>query len=344
VAKIPLIRKKQILNIIVQQYITTALPVASEAVQRNYDLGVSSATIRNDMASLEEEGFISRPHTSAGCIPLDKGYRLYVESLSSNVALSVDEQYQIRDTFNEVADEVERWLKLAATLMSRLAGNAALVTFPKAPKSKFRHLELVSLHDFLALLILVISEATLKQQLLTFDTPVTQDKLTAISNKLNAKYTGLTRTSIMSKKPGLAPDETQVSEVVLEIMAVEDKKEYEEPYLEGLRLMLSQPEFVKKERMLGVLELLEASDWLKNMLKKQTKYEKINVVIGQEGGNEALQDLSLVLSRYEAPNSEIGGTIGIIGPTRMDYQRAISTVAYIAETLSYLMSEVYRKN
>jgi len=187
-------------------------------LQRGFNLGVSSATIRNDMATLEEEGFISRPHTSAGCIPLPKGYRHYVESLTDSKGLSEEEQQQIRKLFMEASDEVDRWLRLAAAMISRLVGNAAVVSMPKANKSKFKHLELVSMHDFLGLLVLVLSEATLKQQLLTFNEPINQDQLTRIANKLNASYTGLTGAAISQMRLELSPEEKQVTDTVISIM------------------------------------------------------------------------------------------------------------------------------
>lgn len=333
-------RKKKILNIIIREYIATAIPVASEAIQRKYDLGVSPATVRNDMASLEEEGFITRPHTSAGCVPIDKGYRYYVQSIASDIELPVDEQYKIRDLFLEAAEEVEKWLKLAAALISHLVGNAALVTFPKAKESRFKHLELVSLNDFLALLILVFSEASLKQQMLTFPEPVTQDQLSAIANKLNEKYTGLSRSGISSKKISSTKQEKLVTDAILDIMAYENKIDFDESYMEGLRLMLSQPEFTNQEKTLRILELMEARNWLKFVIGRHIEEEKVNVIIGGESGEDTLKDLSLVYGRYGVP-SRIEGTIGVIGPTRMDYARAISTVAFISEMLTYMVGEVY---
>ena len=333
------IRKNKILNILVREYIDTATPVASEALLRSYALGVSSATIRNDMANLEEEGYITRPHTSAGCIPLDKGYRHYVESLPGNVELPPGEQANIRNHFIEAADELERLLKMAASLISRLAGNAAVVTYPRASESKFKHLELISLHDFLGLLILVFSETCLKQHLLNFTIPVTQDELSAIANKLNSKYVGLTRSGILAKKLDLTAEEKTVSEVITGIMAIEDAAEVDETYLEGLRLTLNQPEFVNKERVLHIVDLLEARGWLKNMLREKPSETTVKVVIGKESGNDSLKDLSLVLIHYGVPQ-KLSGTVGVIGPTRMDYQRTISTVVYISQILSYLMAEV----
>lgn len=332
-------RRGAILNIIIAEYITTALPVASETILRNYQLGVSSATIRNDMAYLEEAGYITRPHTSAGSVPLAKGYRHYVESLSKDLELPLEEQRHIRDSFNNVEEEVERWLKLAAAMMSRLVGNAALVTFPKSTKCRLKHLELVSLHEVLALLIMVISETVLKQQLLSFNQPVTQEQLTNIANKLNASYTGLTSTQIAAKQLGTTLEEQRITESVVDMMAAEDELEYHATYLEGLRLMLGQPEFIRKDRMLKIMEMMEARDWLKIMLHQQLKNTQIQVVIGEESHDEALKDLSIVLGHYGNPR-KVRGAIGVIGPTRMDYRRAISTVGYMSNVLSYMLAGV----
>ncbi len=336
-------RRRAILNIIVAEYITTALPVASETILRNYQLGVSSATIRNDMAYLEKEGYITKPHTSAGSMPLASGYRHYVESISKDIELPLEEQSRIRDSFHNVEEEVERWLKLAADLMSRLVGNAAVVTFPKAKQCRIKHLELVSLHEFLALLILVLSETVLKQQLLSFSQPVTQEQLTSVANKLNAGYAGLTSSQVSAKKFVSTSEEQRVTEAVVDMMATEDELEYHATYLEGLRLMLGQPEFIGKDRMLRIMELMEARDWLKTVLHRQLETERVQVVIGEESHDEALKDLSLVLCRYGIPK-RVRGTIGVIGPTRMDYRRAISTVGYMSDVLTYLLAGVCGKD
>jgi len=332
-------RRKAILNIIVAEYIATAMPVASETILRNYKLGVSSATIRNDMAYLEKEGYIAKPHTSAGSIPLAKGYRNYVESISKDIELPMEEQYHIRDSFHNVEEEVERWLKLAAALMSRLVGNAALVTFPKAKQCRLKHLELVSLHEYLALLILVLSETVLKQQLLPFSQPITQEQLNIITNKLNTNYAGLTSSQVLAKKSTVNSEEQRITDSVVDMMITEDELEYHATYLEGLRLMLGQPEFMGKDRMLRVMELMEARDWLKSVLHNQLENERVQVVIGEENRDESLKDLSLVLGRYGIPQ-KVKGAIGVIGPTRMDYRRAISTVGYMSDVLSYLLAGV----
>jgi heat-inducible transcriptional repressor len=334
-------RREAVLKIIVSEYIDTAVPVASETIFRNYKLGVSSATIRNDMVYLEEEGYIARPHTSAGSIPLDKGYRHYVESLTKKSELDVKEQYRIRKLFHEVEKEFEKWLKLAAAIAASLVKNAALVTLPKPRECRFKHLELVALQEFMSLMVLVLGEAILKRQLLSFEKPVTQERLAIMSNKLNAVFSGLTSSEILAKKSELTSEEVRVTEAVVDMMSAEDELEYEQPYLEGLRLMLGQPEFAEKDRMLSIMELMETKNWLSSAFGQRSGDFGVQVVIGEENPNATLRDLSLVFSRYGIPD-QIGGTIGIIGPTRMNYHRAISTVAYISGILSDLVSGVNR--
>jgi len=332
-------RREAVLKIIVSEYIDTAIPVASETIFRNYKLGVSPATIRNDMAFLEDEGYIARPHTSAGSIPLDRGYRHYVESLTKKPELSVQEQDRIRKLFIEVEKEFEEWLKLAAVIAASLAKNAALVTLPKPRQCRFKHLELVALQESMALMVLVLSQAILKRQLLSFTVPMTQERLATLSNKLNAVLAGLTSSEILARKPGLLSDEALVVDAVVNMMAAEDELEYEQPYLEGLRVMLGQPEFAEKDRMLGIMEFMETRDWLSLAFGRRSDDVGVQVVIGEENRNATLHDLSLVFSRYGIPD-QIGGTIGIIGPTRMNYSRAISTVGYISRVLSDLVARV----
>ena len=334
-------RREAVLGIIVGEYIATAAPVASETISRNYQLGVSPATIRNDMAYLEEIGYITRPYTSAGTMPLDRGYRYYVESLTKNVRLPRDEQAHIRNLFNEVEDGFDRWLKLAADLMARLVRNAALVTFPKSSHCQFKHVELVAVHEFLALLILVLSNAVLRRQLLHFNKPMNQEQLTSLANRLNSAYSGLTSSEISTKKLEFLPEQEWIAENIVDIMIAEDETEKDEPYLEGLRLMFGQPEFAQKDRMLDILELMEAKDWFSSALSQRSSDEGVQIVIGEENQTEALRDLSMVFSRYGVPQ-QLGGTIAVIGPTRMDYQRAISTVGYVSELLSALIAGVCR--
>ncbi|RPJ61209.1 MAG: heat-inducible transcription repressor HrcA [Dehalococcoidia bacterium] len=336
-------RRDDVLKIIVSEYIVTASPVASEMILRHHSLGVSPATIRNDMASLEEEGYIKRPYTSSGGVPLDKGYRFYVETLSQNVGLPGDDQKRIRNMLDTSVDEYDQLLKIAATTMAQLVGNAAIITFPKSSESRFRHLELVEMHEYMAMLVLILSNAVLRRQTLSCDAPVAQELLNEVAARFNREYAGQTRNQIVAKKKNLNPLELKVLNTVTDIMVSEDSIEYSNTYLEGVRLMLGQPEFVQRERMLGVLELMEAKGWLKHLTDWQITDDGVKVIIGEENAETSLHDLSIVLSSYGVPE-QVRGTVGVIGPKRMDYRKAISAVNYISSLLSELVARVCKND
>ena len=184
-------RTETILKSIVGQYIARAAPVPSQSLMRDYGLEVSSATIRNEMARLERDGYITRPHPSAGGVPSNRGYRYYVESLE-DVELPLTQQYLVDHVFHQVETKLEEWLRLAATLLAHLTHNMAMVVMPRATRCQFKHLELVSLQPSTALLILVMHGARLRQQLVSFDQDITQAQLTAISNKLTGETYAVT--------------------------------------------------------------------------------------------------------------------------------------------------------
>lgn len=333
------LRTDTILKSIVRQYIAGAVPVSSQRIIEECKLNVSSATIRNEMAYLEQEGYIIRSHHSAGSTPSDKGYRHYVDSLQ-NINLPLSEQRLISHLFHQVERKLEEWLSLTATLLAQLAENIAIVTTPKPADCQFKHLELVSLQELLGLVILVLRGVKVKQQLITFDEAMSQAKLTAIANKLNTVYSGLPRSQIMAKEIELSLAEQQITDCLENIMRVEDEREYETPYLEGWHFMFNQPEFAQSHKMLALMELVEQRNLLKAIIPAQPAGRGVQVIIGKENKTAAIHDYSIVLNRYGLPNEAIG-TIGIVGPTRMPYSRAISTVDYLSSVLSGLATELY---
>ncbi len=332
-------RTGTILRSIVEQYIVKATPVSSQGIINDYELGVSTATIRNEMAHLEQESYIIRPHPSAGSIPSDKGYRYYVETLM-DIQLPLAEQRLVNHLFHQVEGELEEWLNLAATLIAQLVQNVAIVTMPKPVACQFKHLELVALHDSLALLILVLRSAKAKQQLITFAQVILQSELTTIADKLNATYSGLTNSQILAKGTGLSSTEQQATDCLLKVMKAEDDQEYEEPYLDGLHFIFNQPEFTHSHRMLSLMELVEHRNLLRSIVPSGLTNQGVQVVIGKENKAEAIHDYSVVISQYGLLQEAVG-TIGVVGPTRMPYARAISTVDYLSSVLSRLMAELY---
>jgi len=335
-------RTGQILNSIVKQYIVRAVPVPSQTIARVSSIRVSSATVRNEMAHLEQEGYIIRPHTSAGSIPSDKGYRYYVESLE-DLYLPPAEQRMISHLFHQVESEVAEWLSLAATLLAQMVQNVAIVTVPKPSASKFKHLELVALQDSVALIVLVLHGAKLKQRLINFDRVVPQNELTRIANRLNDEYADLTSQQITARELVLTPAEQEVTHYLREMMQSEDEEEYEEPYLDGWHFMLSQPEFVQGRHILSLMELAEQRSLLKNIVPERLEGKRVQVIIGKENKDKAFHNYSIVISRYGIPEEAVG-TVGVVGPTRMPYAHTISTVGYLSLVLSQLMAGLYGRD
>ena len=331
-------RRETVLKVIIEDYITRATPVASTAIVGKYGLKVSPATIRNDTAYLEREGYVIHPHHSAGTIPTDKAYRYYVELIGGEIELPRVEQYLLHQISQEAKEELEQWLRMAAALLARLVRNLVVITTPKAVRCRLRHLDLVALQDFMALLIVVLHEAKVRRQVLSFSRKVSQDELSKLANKLTSVYVGMSSSEILAKREGLSSAEKQISESLVEIMAAQDKLDYGEPYLEGLRLLLSQPEFSNSPRMLGILEVLEGLDWLRNIFGQESNKGGIKVVIGEENPEPALQDLSLLASQYGVPD-KASGIVGVIGPKRMDYAKAISSLNCLSALLSNSVAE-----
>ena len=332
-------RSETILNLIVSKYIDQAVPVSSQSIAQEPALGVSSATIRNEMSHLENEGYIIRAHHSAGSVPSDKGYRFHVESLK-DISLSESEQRLFSHLFHQVERDLEKWLSLAATLLAQQAQNMAVITTPRPAGCRFKHMELLSLQDTTALMVLVLHGARVKEQLITFDETVPQSSLTIIANKLNAAFSGLNREQIMEKESEFSPAEEQIKDVLSRMMQDEDEQEYEEPYLDGFHFMLSQPEFTRSDRMRGLMELVEKRCLIKTLLPKDLESHKVTVTIGMENEDETFHNYSIVTSKYGISN-EAAGTVSVLGPTRMPYAHTITTVNYLSKILRELMSGLY---
>jgi heat-inducible transcriptional repressor len=333
------VRSGKILNYIVRQYIEQAVPVPSQDIADRTNLGVSAATIRNEMALLEKEGYLIRPYTSAGCIPSDSGYRHYVESIQS-IALPPEEQHLISHTFHQVEREVETWASLTATLLARLVQNMAVVSLPKSSGCKLKHVEFIAVHDTQALAVVVLDGAKVKQKLVNFSEAVNQATLSVISGKMNIAFEGLTAGEITNKRREQSPLEKQAAGYLVEIMQSEDKQEYQDPYLEGWHFILTQPEFAHSDRMQALMELVEGRGLLKVIIPVSLSQHGVHVIIGKENQYEAIKNCSVVICRY-GYHEAATGTIAVVGPTRMPYTRTIPTVYYLSTILTRLVANLY---
>ncbi|HKZ50803.1 MAG TPA: heat-inducible transcriptional repressor HrcA [Dehalococcoidia bacterium] len=331
-------RRARLLRLIIDEYITAAQPVGSQALADKYRLALSPATIRNEMALLEDEGYVTHPHTSAGRVPSDKGYRYYVESLMPEEELPEEEQSALRREFRRRAREREDSLRLAAAVLAQLAYNLALVTGPLGPPVRFRYVHLVLLQDLLALMILVLQQAHLRQHLFPLSTAVTQEEMEMAANKLNHLFQGLSAAEIRGRSWEISPLEEQVAYSVLGVMEEEETGGSAEPYVQGLRHVLSQPEFIQNaDKVLHILELLDQPDLARTIPLSSIGGERVTVIIGSENRHEAIRDCSLIIGRYGEPGG-MRGTLVVLGPTRMRYSRTIAAVRYIAALLSEMAS------
>ena len=335
-------RQQLILKHIVNDYVHNATPIASESLTRNHSLGVSSATVRNEVAALEEQGYISRPYASAGSIPQDRAYRLYVESLLANSDPRVPSQARttIEDHFDRVQDDVDKWGNVAAMLIAQLMGNLGIATFPKTTVSRIRHLELVPVQDVLALLIIVLEQAKLRKQLIRFDEPVETSELESMGVRLRSHVTGLTHEEIVHSPLELSPHERRAINAAVVMLEEEDRAVHDDPYVDGLRNLLDQPEFDDYEKVRPIIRGVEDGSLIQAALDEAPVGQVVRVVIGGEHRGEALRPLSVVICRYGVPGHALG-TVGVVGPTRMEYYRAISGVRFISSIMKGMVESVY---
>ncbi|MDO8615510.1 MAG: heat-inducible transcriptional repressor HrcA [Dehalococcoidia bacterium] len=332
-------RRQKLLQFIIDEYVTTAQPVGSGALVEKYDLAFSSATIRSEMVQLEDEGFITQPHTSAGRVPTDRGYRYYVETLMREEALPAELQQTIRHQFHQAARELEEWARLAAAILAARLQSAAVVTTPHLPQPRLRWLELVSVHDYLALLIVVLQEARVLQQTLALERPFTQDELTTVARRLNDLLGGKTSAQIRGQSAlgGEAdPVEHNVAEAAAHLLGSADEPAVEPLFLEGLRELLRQPEFTQGERILGLMEWLEERNLPQAIPAPPGEGHEVQIIIGGEHPVDVMRVCSVITTRYSGP-SGLRGMLSVVGPTRMRYPRAVSMVRYMSSLMEELL-------
>jgi len=334
-------RQQAILGLVIREYIATAVPVSSRGITEQYGLGISPATVRNEMAYLEELGYLTHPHTSAGRVPTEKGYRYFVQQLMGEAELPLAEQRMIRHQFYQVSLDLEQWMRLAATVLARTAHTASVVTSPRPNRCRFKHVELISTHGPLVLLILVLEEGLVQQQMLTLTEIRSQEDLSRVSNWLNDAFSGLAADEIVAESIPLPEFEREVGRIVTDVMRGVDQQGGD-VYHDGLLNVVVQPEFTASESVQQVLRILEERVLLETVLSDifSRTANGVQVVIGGEGRWEELSECSLVLARYGV-NGAATGALGVLGPTRMPYERAVSAVRYVAGLLSDLLFALY---
>jgi heat-inducible transcriptional repressor len=330
-------RRAAILRCVVEEYVDSAQPVASRTVARKHRLAVSPATIRNEMMRLEDEGYLCQPHTSAGRVPSDKGYRYYVEQLMQEVAPTGETQRMIRHQFHQVSQRLEDWTHLAAAVVAHHLHSVALVTAPRQPRSQLRWLEIVRLQETLVLLVVILQQARVRQRILSLSQGLDQERLSEMAHALCRRFAGMTAPMIRRRLAALGQVEQEVMEAVASLMEREDLAESEPAALEGIGDLARQPEFAERDRLLPLLDYLEGHRVGRLLPFPGPPRGSVRIIIGSEHPEATLHAFSLVVASYGGPEGP-QGEVALLGPTRLRYGQAVGMVRYVASLLDELMS------
>lgn len=333
-------RRRGILKHIVEEYVVTAQPVGSEAVARHHRPPVSSATVRNEMAVLEGIGYIAQPHTSAGRVPTDTGYRYYVERLMLGLGPTPGEERRIRHQFHRVGLQLDEWAHLASTVLADSTHAAAVVTLPASPKARLRRLELICVQEKVVLVTLILHSGSVRQHLEPLAEAIDDQELGRVSARLNVLLKDKTGRQAARQARGLAHTEAMLCQIVARMLEQADRQTFEQIYYEGLSHILSQPEFAQSEKLRPVVELLERSQLLGAFLADAIQDREVRITIGNEHRLEPLRSTATIITRYGS-GDDIHGVLGIVGPTRLPYWRAVPMVRFMAGLMDVLVEGSY---
>ena len=335
-------RQRLILALVIHEYVENAQPVGSQHLVEHYELGVSPATVRNAMVDLTDSGFLRQPHTSAGRAPTEEGYRYFVRQLMGQTDLPANTQRTITHQFYQAGQDVNRWLRLAASVLAHQSQAASLVTSPRPEQAHFKHLELIATHGRQVLMVMVLSEGQVRQQMLTLAEPVPQEQLSATADRINQRCVELGGEKIAALTDQGDALEQDVLKLISEELQPKAGNAAVEVYRDGLRNVLAEPEFADSEAARKALRVLEEQPFLEDVLRRtvlNNAGEGVQILIGGEGTWEELRDCSMVLARYGAPG-QLTGAVGVVGPMRMAYGRTVSTVRFVSGLLSDLVIEM----
>lgn len=338
-------REKSILRYIVHQFILTANPVGSRNLSKKYNIGYSPATVRNIMSDLEETGLLGHPHTSAGRIPTDLGYRFYVNSLMDSPALNKSEVDFIEAQFEKIKSDTNEILKITSSILSGLTNQLAYVSYPKLGNAILEKIQLVAISGSRLLVVVTIKSGMIRTITLEVNTGFDKKNLSTIQRLLNERLSGLTfkeiKESISERIKSISNRELKpVIRVFLESVSeiFNDIKPSEDSIITGTKQLLTQPEFSDPKNISGIIELVEDKDIIIHIMDKKSNESggDISVSIGRENKDEKLNDYSIIVKEYNV--GDVMGCIGIIGPKRMRYSHSIASVVEMAKVLTKIFN------
>ena len=334
-------RQKNLLLIIIRAYIDAAQPVGSKRLVEHYHLDLSSATIRNEMSALTDIGYLRQPHTSAGRVPTEEGYRYFVSQMINQAELPVAVQHTISHQFRQASPDIEQWMHLAASVLAHQSQGASVISAPRAEKARFQHVELIATQGRQILMVLVMVGGEVSQQLLNLAEPVAQNRLSQTAAHINGRLAG----HFMDEIESVSNQADALEQDILRLISQDVRRSAESLsttiYTDGLTNVLSEPEFAESDEARRALRLFEERSTLQDLLARTSINSTVGglqVLIGEESGWEELRQYSVVLARYGVPGFATG-TLGVLGPMRMSYARTIPTVRFVAGLLSDLVND-----
>ena len=335
-------RQQTILGLIIHEYIETGDPIGSQTLLSRFHLGISTATIRNEMAALTRAGLLRQPHTSGGRAPTEEGYRFFVKGLLGETELPSDEKRLISHQFYQARAEVDEWMRLAASVLAQQSQAAAVVTAPHAARAIFKHIEMIATHGRQVLLVLVLQGGEVRQQVLSLAEPVAQETLSQLASRITDACAGHDAAGVAFAAAAFDTLGQEVIHLLSETLSRADALASGEIYRDGLANVLDHPDFTHPDAARHALRLLDERTLLEEVLSQvlAPSVGGVQVVIGGEGAWEELRDCSMVLARYGAAGFATGA-LGVLGPTRMAYGRTISTVRYVSGLMSDLVFETF---
>jgi len=334
-------RQKTLLILIIRDYIDTAQPVGSKRLAEHYHLDLSSATIRNEMSALTEMGYLRQPHTSAGRVPSEDGYRYFVGQMIHQAELPESVRHTISHQFYQARPDVDQWMHLAASVLAHQSQGVSVVTAPRADESRFQHVELISTQGRQVLMVFVMTGGEVSQQILTLAEPVSQERLSQTALRLNGLLAGQAVEGIAALSAHADVLEQDVLTLIIQDLRRTEASVSGELYTDGLTNFMGEPEFTESDDGRRTLRLFEERSTLQDLMARASTNSRVGglqVLIGGEGGREELRQCSIVLARYGVPGMATG-TLGVLGPMRMSYARTIPTVRFVAGLLSDLVND-----
>ncbi|HEX4212813.1 MAG TPA: heat-inducible transcriptional repressor HrcA [Candidatus Dormibacteraeota bacterium] len=331
-------RKQQILQAVVREFADSAVPVGSMALVRRHFVNLSSATIRSELANLADLGYLEQPHTSAGRVPTDRGYRYYVDFLMGPEHVPAQVDAFIALELGSVPADPGGLLEKVATTLATVTQTAAVATSPHGPLARIKHVDLISLEPRDVLLIVLVEGNLLRQQVVNVAEVIEQKDLTQLAARINRDLVGRDRDEVEVRALGAEGADLELLNSLAEILRQFEQGAGTMVVHDGVRNLIRQPEFAEASRLRDVLEVLEETRMLAALLHELAGDTELQVVIGSENRTEQLRGCTIALTTY-GPTRSMRGVLGVIGPTRMDYDRVVSRLWAVARHASNRMAD-----